>query len=63
MLNIDFLKQLFNIKKYECAGIDGVICKIQLQAAREGRMVNELIGMPIVVKDFRNHSEGFDSEE
>lgn len=53
LLNLDFLKQLFHIKKYECAGIDGLICKIQLQAARRGRLNNAFIGMPIVVKDDR----------
>lgn len=28
LLNIDYLKELFLIKQYECAGIDGLICKI-----------------------------------
>jgi hypothetical protein len=28
LLNISYLDKLFNIKKYECAGIDGLICKI-----------------------------------
>lgn len=51
MLNISYLEKLFNIKKYECAGIDGLVCKIQLQAAREGRLYNEFLGIPIVVKD------------
>jgi hypothetical protein len=53
LLNLDFLQQLFHIKKYECAGIDGLICKIQLQAKRKGRLDNSFIGMPIVVKDDR----------
>jgi len=53
LLNLDFLQQLFHIKKYECAGIDGLICKIQLQAKRRGRLNNAFIGMPIVVKDDR----------
>ena len=58
VLKIDFLKQLFAIKKYECAGIDGLICKIQLQAVRPGRLVNDFIGVPLVVKDCKNgHSE------
>lgn len=51
LLNLDFLKQLFIIKKYECAGIDGLICKIQLQAFKKGRLYNQLIGIPLVVKD------------
>ena len=28
LLNIDYLQQLFQIKKYECAGIDGLVCKV-----------------------------------
>ena len=28
ILNMDFLGQLFAVKKYECAGVDGLICKI-----------------------------------
>ena len=39
LLNIDFLKDLFVVKKYECAGIDGLICKVQLQAVREGKLM------------------------
>lgn len=53
LLNIDFLKSLFVIKKYECGGIDGLICKIQVQAVKEGRLYDEMIGIPIVVKDTR----------
>ena len=37
LLNIEYLLQLFQVKKYECAGIDGLICKIQLQAVKEGK--------------------------
>lgn len=63
---MDFLTQLFVIKKYECAGVDGLICKIQVQAVREGkcvtelitliigRMFNEFLGIPIVVKEKNN---------
>lgn len=54
LLNIDFLKELFKITKYECAGIDGTICKIQLSALRSGRLYNPMIGIPIVVKDTNN---------
>ena len=53
LLNIDYLKELFIIKKQECAGIDGLICKIHLQAVKEGRLYNEFIGIPIIVKDTR----------
>jgi hypothetical protein len=51
LLNVDYLKEIFDIKKYECAGIDGLICKFQLQAARPGRLYHEFIGIPIVVKE------------
>lgn len=54
LLNIEYLKELFAIKKYDCAGIDGLICKIQLQAIRPGRLFNPFIGIPIVVKDTRD---------
>ena len=37
-LQIEFLNELFTIKKYECAGVDGLICKIQLQAIKEGKL-------------------------
>ena len=67
LLKLDFLKQLFLIKKYECAGIDGLICKIQLQAIKRGRLNNPLIGMQIVVKDDRvarpSTADWSDSEE
>ena len=63
-MDISFFKSIFNIKKFECAGVDGVIYKIQLQAAREGnyccdlsyigKLNNEFLGIPIVVKDTNN---------
>eukprot|EP00347_Sterkiella_histriomuscorum_P024104 403332295 len=51
MLNIDFLNELFVVKKYECAGIDGLICKIQLQAVREGKLSNQYLGISLIVKN------------
>ena len=62
-MNLDFLAPLFNIKKYECAGVEGLICKVQLQAAREGKLVNEFIGIPLVVKDTKNSSNSGFTEE
>jgi len=47
------LQDLFVIKKFECGGIDGFICKLQMVAMREGRIDNANIGLPIVVKDTR----------
>jgi hypothetical protein len=30
LLNFNFLEKLFVIKKYECAGVEGLICKVHL---------------------------------
>lgn len=43
LLNVSFFQQLFNIKKYECAGIDGLICKVHLQASKEGNPYYNLL--------------------
>lgn len=51
LLSIDYLNELFKITKYECAGIDSTICKIQLTAVKSGRLYNPMIGIPIVVKN------------
>ena len=40
-----------------CAGIDGLISKIHLIAMNEGRLVNDYIGMPIVVKGKTNQGD------
>jgi hypothetical protein len=51
MMSFDFLTPLFDVKKFECAGVDGIICKIHVIAKREGRLYNDLLGIAIVVKD------------
>lgn len=42
-----------------CAGVDGLISKIHLLALKEGRLINDYIGMPLVV---RNQIERRDSQ-
>ena len=49
-MDLKFFEPLFKIEKFECAGIDGLICKIHLIAKQEGRLVNDYIGIPILVK-------------
>ena len=50
MLNIDKLKSHFNIISYECAGVEGLICKIHLKASKPGNLDNPILGIPIVIK-------------
>ena len=49
-MDLDLLKPMFQIKESLCAGIDGLICKIHLIAQNEGKLVNEYIGIPLVVR-------------
>jgi len=53
-MDLSFLKSLFHIQGYMCAGVDGLICKIHLIAQHEGRLVNDYIGMPLVVRKKRS---------
>lgn len=55
---MNFLNSIFNIKKYECAGVDGLIVKLQAQAVREGKISREYLGIPIVVKDTKGAGGG-----
>jgi len=50
LIDLCFFKPMFKIQGYQCAGIDGLISKIHLIANREGRLDNEDIGIPLVVK-------------
>ena len=62
LMDLSFFKPMFQIKGYMCAGIDGLICKVHLIAQNEGkyqfliincligRLINEYIGIPLVVK-------------
>ena len=49
-MDLSFLHPFFKVQDYSCAGIDGTISKIHLIANHEGRLVNDFIGMPLVVK-------------
>lgn len=66
LMDLDFLKPLFDIASYQCAGVDGLISKIHLVATNEGRLVNDLIGVPLVVKRKRpqanSKNRGYDME-
>jgi len=50
LLDITFFEPMFKIQSYSCAGIDGLIGKVHLIAQKEGRLVNEYLGMPVVVR-------------
>lgn len=63
MLNLDFLKQCFDIKKFECGGVDGIICKIHLQAKREGQIYSDLIGINLVVKNTNQGQDYIENED
>lgn len=43
--------------------MEGLICKVQMQAAREGRLVHNFIGLPLVVKDTNKQSTAGLNEE
>lgn len=58
-MDISFFEPMFQIKSYMCAGVDGLISKIHLLALKEGRLINDYIGMPLVV---RNQVERNDSQ-
>ena len=60
LLDLSFFEPMFQIKGYMCAGVDGLICKIHLIAAQEGRLVNEYIGIPLVVRGKQNEQSDKD---
>lgn len=49
-MDLSFFNPFFKVQEYSCAGIDGLISKIHLIATQEGRLNNDFIGMPLVVK-------------
>jgi len=53
LMDLSFFRPLFQVNSYMCAGVDGLISKIHLVATQEGRLVNDYIGIPLVVKDKR----------
>jgi len=50
LVDLSIFEELFEIKGYMCAGVDGIISKIHLQAKAEGRLDSDYIGTPLVVK-------------
>ena len=50
VLNLDHLLSHFEIVSYQCAGVDGLICKIHLVAKEPGRIDDGVLGIPIVIK-------------
>ena len=49
--SFDHLTPLFDIVSYQCAGVDGVICKIHLRAKKTGEINDPSIGINVVIKD------------
>ena len=37
LVDLEPLKELFEVKGYQCAGVDGIISKIHLEAREEGK--------------------------
>ena len=50
VLDLNHLSTHFRIESHECAGVDGLICKIHLIAINPGRIDDPLMGIPIVIK-------------
>ena len=50
VLNIDSLRSHFQVVSYQCAGVEGLICKLHLVASRAGRFDDPILGIPIVIK-------------
>ena len=48
--DLSFFRPLFHVNSYMCAGVDGLISKVHLIAVEEGRLVNDYVGVPLVVK-------------
>ena len=44
------LEAFFEIKNNQCAGVDGMICKLHLVAKNPGRMLNPMLGLPVLIK-------------
>jgi len=63
LMDLGFFRPIFSIKGYMCAGIDGLISKIHLVAEEEGRLINEYIGIPLVVKKKLKSYSNFDNDE
>ena len=49
-LNLNHLASHFIIKSYQCAGVDGLICKIHLIAQKPGCLDDPILGIPILIK-------------
>lgn len=50
MLNLDYLKDYFDMKKTWYAGVDGAICKAELTAMRPGTITKDFLGLNIKVR-------------
>ena len=50
MLDLNHLTSHFQIVSYQCAGVDGLICKIHLIAKEPGCIDDAILGIPIVIK-------------
>ena len=50
LLSLDHLSSHFFIKSYQCAGVDGLICKIHLEAKNPGKLDDPILGIPILIK-------------
>ena len=56
-MDLSFFEPLFQVKEQRCAGVDGLISKIHLVATQDGRLMNEYLGIPLVVKPARDKSK------
>lgn len=54
LYDLNYLKELFDIKKVEYAGVDGAICKVLMIARTEGIIDKNLLGLEVRVKPLRS---------
>lgn len=54
LYDLGFLKEFFEIKSIEYAGVDGAICKAILTAHKSGVIEKQLLGIEIKIKEQRH---------
>ena len=50
MLDLNYLKEFFEVKEIQYAGVDGAVVKATLQAKKKGKVKKERLGLEIIIK-------------
>ncbi len=50
-LDLAYLLPLFKVKAFECAGVDGLICRVHMTADKVGCIPTSHLGMTIKIKE------------